>query len=279
MKATNICALFLCLGPLALTATAQKYIDIEADASTMVDGGAGILNGGVTYTLATKNDVGTYVFYPAITTINPLSGHTSDFRFYMAAHPGTTTPGEKMLVNIIENGQTHAPAWNTMDVIGFEVRLGADYQIQTQNMQLAEWWQGSPYGAIAEMIIKPGTTQWAIGIENDTNNTQPGAPAGEIFIDGQTLNIGQWYHFVIGVKPNYTGSHGAVQVWQDGTYLINEGAYYVGYDPSMAVGTGGGGLPMNGFNICVGEYRPANSNDAEIYFDSFRYGASYGDVK
>lgn len=265
------------LVPFTLAAQTNRYIDIEADASAMVDSGAGILNNGVTYTLATKNDVGTYVFYPTIETSNPLLNHTTDFRFFMLAHPGTTTPGEKMLVNLTENGQPHAPAWNVMNTIGFEVRLGADYQLQTKNMQLVEWWQGSPYGAVVEMIIKPGTEQWAIGIENNANNDQ--GNGAEIFIDGQTLNIGQWYHFVIGVKPNYA-SNGAVQVWQDGIYLINHGSDPVGYNPATVVGTkGNGGLPMNGFNVCVGMYRPANTNDAEIYFDSLRWGSSYGDVK
>jgi hypothetical protein len=278
MKATKV--LLITAGLLLpLTAVAQnKYIDIEADASSMVDDGAGILNHGVTYTLATKNDVGTYVFYPTITTNDPLSGHISDFRFYMAAHPGPTTPGEKMLINLVKSTDSFAPAWNVKKTVGFEVRLGSDYQVQSQNMQLSEWWQGSPYGAVVELILLPGTTQWALEIENDNNNTQPGAPAGEIIIPGNTLTVGQWYKFEISVIPNYS-KDGYVQVWQDGHSVIQTYSYVVGYDPTKVVGTGGGGLPMNGFDVEVGEYRPANTADAEIYFDSVRWGDSYGDIE
>jgi hypothetical protein len=279
MKTTCILGLALS-GLLTLTASAQnKYIDIEADSSTLLDSGADILNGGVTYSLATKNDVGENVYYPTLSTTDPLSGHVSDFRFYMAAHPGDTTPGEKMLINLVTSTQSFAPAWGVEKAVGFEVRLGPDYQVQTKNMQLSEWWQGSPYGAVVELILLPGTTQWALGIENDTNNTQAGAPAGEIILPGNTLNIGQWYKFEIAVNPEYT-KNGYVQVWQDGKTVIQTYNYVVGYNPNQVVVPGGsGGLPMNGFDVEVGEYRPANDNDAEIHIDSVRWGDTYGDIK
>jgi len=267
------------LALLPITAAAQnRYIDIEADASKMVNDGAGILTGGVTYTLAVKHDVGEYVFYPTITNKNPLPNHSSDFRFYMSAHPGTTTPGEKMLINVVKYTDSYAPAWNQTKTIGFEVRLGDDYKLQSKRMQLSEWWQGSPYGAIAEMFIIPGTTRWAIGIENTDHNTQRGSPAQEIVIQGNELKRNQWYKFEIAVKPNYA-ANGSVQAWQDDRLVGDSHDYAVGYDPSRVVGTGGGGLPLKGFDVEVGEYRPANTANAEIFFDSIRWGDRYEDIK
>ncbi len=67
---------------------------------------------------------------------------------------------------------SRTPVWGAMNTIGFEMRLGADYQLQTQRMQLAEWWQGSHYGPPLELVLLPNSTTWAIGIENDDNNTQ-----------------------------------------------------------------------------------------------------------
>ncbi len=253
----------------------NRYIDSEADQSRMIRDGAAIQTGDATYTLATKHDVGENVFWPTIVADDPLPGHHSCFRFSMTAHPGVTTPGEKMLVNLYAVGQPNGPAWDKMNTVAFAMRLGRGYHVQSKNLQVSEWWQGSPYGAIAEMFLKPGTTKWAVGLENNANNTQ--GNGSEIVLDGQTLKVGQWYHFVIGVKPNYAAP-GTVQVWQDGKLLINDSSTAIGYNPATGVGRREG-KPMNDFDVEVGMYRPANSNDAEIFFDSIRWGSSYDDVK
>jgi len=266
--------LTLCMLTLSLSAQTNRYIDIEADQSKMINDGAAIQAGDSSYTLATKHDVGENVFWPTIVTDGPLPRHNNCFRFFMSAHPGTTTPGEKMLVNLYAVGQPYGPAWDTVNTIGFAIKLGKGYRVQTKNMQLSEWWQGSPYGPALEMILKPGTTKWVIGIENNANSTQTD---NEIYIDGQNLKIGQWYHFAISVKPSYKGN-GTVQVWQDGKLLIDNSAYPIGYNPATGVGKRPG-KPMNNFDVEVGMYRPANPNDAEIFFDSLRWGSTYDDVK
>jgi hypothetical protein len=263
MKLPQIFALAsLLLAPLAAL-TQHRYIDIDADSSTM----------------GTKHDVGTYVFYPSIASGSPLPSHASDFRFLMLAHPGTTTPGEKMLINLVQSTDSYAPAWDTTKTVGFAVRLGSDYRVQSKNLQLCEWWQGSPYGAVVELILLPGTTTWAIGIENDERNTQPGSPGREIILPGNSLKLNTWYRFELAVKPSYSG-HGTVEIWQDGRNVIQTSAYVVGYDPSRVVGKGGNrGLPMKGFDVEVGVYRPANNSNAEIYFDSIRWGDMSSDVR
>lgn len=273
--AKAITTLGMTLFSLVLSAQTNRFVDIEADQSTLSDGGAAINTAGMTYTLATKNDVGTNVFYPTLVTDDPLPGHKSCFRFFMSAHPGLTTPGEKMLINVSAVHQPHEAAWNTVNTIAFAVRLGKDYHAQTKHMQLSEWWQGSPYGAILEMILKPGTTTWAIGIENNANNTQ--GNGAEILLDGKTLKIGQWYHFAISVTPNYD-KNGTVQVWQDGKLIIDHSSDPIGYNPATGVGKRPG-KAMNGFDVEVGMYRGANTNDAEMFFDSVRWGATYDDVK
>jgi hypothetical protein len=266
---------------LPIAASAQhRYVDIEADSSTMADQGTTILSAGNTFTFGVKHDVGTYVFYPTIqASEHPLPGHTKDFRFTMGAHPGPTTPGEKMLINVVKTTDSFAPAWNQTNTIGFEIRLGPGYQVQSRNMQLSEWWQGSPYGAIAELLLLPGTRQWALGLENDQNNTQHGAPAPEILIPGNTLKVGQWYKFEIAVTPSYA-TNGSIQVWQDDKLVIDSHDHPVGYDPSHPVVAGGkGGKPMNSFDVEVGLYRPANTASAEVDFDSIRWGDKVADIK
>jgi hypothetical protein len=266
---------------LPLAATAQhKYVDIEADSSTMADQGAAIVSNNATYTLAVKHDVGVNVFYPTLqTSDHPLPGHTKDFRFYMSAHPGTTTPGEKMLINVVKTTDSFVAAWNQTNTIGFEVRLGPGYQIQSKNMQLSEWWQGSPYGAIVELILLPGTKQWALDIENDHNNSQHGAPGPVIVIPGNTLTVGRWYKFEIAVTPSYA-TNGTVQVWQDDKLVVDSHDHPVGYEPGHPVVEGGnGGKPMNTFDVEVGMYRPANTANAEIFFDSIRWGDTHADIK
>jgi hypothetical protein len=276
MKAMR--ATLLLLYSLSLVASAQthRYIDISADLSTMVNSGTNIQANGINYTFGIKNDVGGYVFYPTIVKSNPLPGHESCFRFFMSAHPGTTTPGEKMLVNLVKVGDPFVPVWGSQKTIGFEVMLGSHYQVQSQHMQLSEWWQGSPYGPPLEMLLIPGTTQWAIGIENNANNTQQGN-SPEIILPGSTLKRDQWYHFAISVTPNYSGN-GNVQVWLNGKLVINNSSYPIGYNPATGVGKRPG-KPMNTFDVEVGMYRAANSNVAEIDFDDMRWGDTYEDVK
>lgn len=216
--------------------------------------------------------------------ISPSQAYSGSHSIGLEVDPQVpTTQGEvdKVQQRISSGNDSFALTWGVKRYTGFAVKLpSANFQIPTDRLMIAQWWQGSPYGPPVRIEITNDTTDqvtWKLWILN--NDTLGNPSATPIVVDGGTIPFDTWSTFVVMLIPDYTGN-GQIKVWQDGTQVI----YWtgkVGYDPSTIPyknPPAGTANPNNAFDVFYGPYRNTQNTKQQMFFDEIKFTDTYSEA-
>jgi len=280
----------------AVLAQNALYLDLTANnASIATDGSGDVIEGGETYLTVTKPTPPNLVseggneYLPWIST---NGGYTSNdaFAYQINSSPGAPnypSSTDKVDTRVVSGDNSFALTFDSPKYLGFALNLpAANFTAPVTTgpaytgVQIAQWWQGSPYGPPLALDLigeSNGTAQYDLIVHNDTTLGNPSSVP--VTIGTGTIALDSWNTFVVMTDMDYGGS-GQVKLWQNGNLLMNwTGA--VGYNPSTIPYKNppeGTANPSQNFNVYFGPYRPAQQSEQEELFDDVRWANDYNDA-
>jgi hypothetical protein len=133
-------------------------------------------------------------------------------------------------------------------------------------------WQGYPYGPpVALKLTRASGAAFIVRLAVRNMDTGPDSDQPDNVIWTGELNAGEWYRFVISVKPGYPQTEGELRLWLNGVSEI-DWTGKIGYDPEQVAGA------LDGFDTKFGLYQPSPNEGHSVYFDDVRFGATYESV-
>jgi len=273
----------------ATRAYATLYQNITANNATL-DSNNDIVENGVTYlTVYKPTPPSDNVIGPWIST---NGGFSSNDAFGYELQPSLAN--ENSSTDKVDTRVSHADdssglGFDAPKYLGFAVNIPqAGFSPPTvastggtsTGVQIAQWWQGSPYSPPLALDIEPGETNgmvnYSLLVHNDTTGGNPSSVP--VIIGSGTIAFDTWNTFVVMTDMDYNGA-GQVELWQNGTLLMNwTGA--VGYNPSTIPYNPPTGLsnPNQKFDVFLGPYRPTQDTQQEEFFDEARWANTYSDA-
>jgi len=198
-----------------------------------------------------------------------------------AQSPTETGEVDKVQQRLSSGDDSFALTFGNKRYTGFAVEFpSANFQIPTDRLMVAQWWQGDPYGPPVRIEITNDTTNvvtWKIWILND--DTQGNPSSTPIVVSGGTIPFDTWNTFVVMLIPDYSGN-GQIKVWQNGTQVITWTGK-VGYDPSTIPYNNppaGTANPNPNFDVFYGPYRNTQDTKQQMFFDEIRFADTYSDA-
>ena len=221
-----------------------------------------------------------------------LSGNDS-IGFEVNAHnPGSLggyVPTDKTQERVLYGDEPYALNFNgntytNTEYMGFAVDLpSAAFQGPTLgDVQIAQYWQGSPYEPPLSITVSGATansaTYQVLVYNNAYYDNYPNSSPTVLSTGSITFNT--WTTFVVMATMGYD-NNGQVALWQDGVQQFNDSGINVGYNPNVnpypnpPAGTGD---PNSKFDCYIGPYRDDQDTQQEEYFDQIRWGSTYSDA-
>ena len=277
---------FMACATLAHAAPPTIYRHITAETTSpydaVINSDGSLTEDGVTYACIYKPvPQASWVRTP---WISPTQAYTGDHSIGLEVDPQTDYASgavDKVQQRLSSGDDSFALTWGVKRYTGFAVELpSANFQIPTDRLMIAQWWQGAPYGPPVRIEITNDTTNvvtWKVWV---LNNDTLGNPSAEpIVIDGGTIPFDTWTTFVVMLIPDYTGS-GQIKVWQNGTQVI-DWTGKVGYDPSTIPYNNppaGTANPNNAFDVFYGPYRNTQDTKQQMFFDEIKFTDTYSEA-
>ena len=261
----------------AAPASAQIYRYIDAEDASIND-----------TTLELTDNSRKYVHIKKGDFVKPWLSPSQHYRgdhgigFDLLPTSGTASDGnrtDKSNFRIIAGNEADALGFLQERFVGFALRLETNFETPLDNVQLFQWWQGSPFSPPLELRVRKNTMKWELVYRNDKTGRNPGA--SQVLAEGD-MQTGRWYRFIVATTMSYDLSKGKgnVKLWLDGEQnprLNRDGEY--GYNPATSYYYDDGYYKADPkFDIFFGLYRPRQMKRAKAFFDQVRYGVTKGDV-
>ena len=220
-----------------------------------------------------------YVHLPWVDTTRSYNGHNS-IGFQIDPTPAPAIhETDKAQLRVSHAGDSSDLEFGNKRYLGFAIDIpSATFQPPTQGaVQVAQWWQGSPYTPPLSVTITGGTPSAAKYEVRVYNNATLGNPSSVPLVLGTgTIPLDTWTPFVVMSIMDYSGQ-GQVKLWQDGTQLIGwTGA--VGYDPTTIPYNNppaGTANPNAAFDVFIGPYREQQSTRQQFFYDEVRWADTF----
>ena len=216
---------------------------------------------------------------PWIDTTHSYNGHKSvGFEIEPTPAPADKQT-DKVQLRISHADDSSALGFGNTRYLGFAVDIpSASFQAPTQGaVQLAQWWQGSPYTPPLSVAITGGSAGAANYEVIAYNDATLGNPSSMPVVLGTgAIALDTWTTFVVQTTMNYSGN-GQVKLWQNGSELVDWNGT-VGYDPTTIPyknPPAGAANPNSAFDVFFGPYREQQSTEQEFYFDEIRWADSF----
>jgi hypothetical protein len=272
----------------ASRAYATLYQDITANNAT-IDSSGDVVESGVTYQVEYKpTPPSSNIIGPWISTNGGFSSNDA-FGYEIQASIGEDSSTDKVDTRVSHADDSSGLGFDAPKYLGFAVNIPqagfspptvASEGVGLAGVQIAQWWQGSPYSPPLALDIMSGETNgmvnYALMVHNDTTGGNPSSVP--VTIGTGTIAFDAWNTFVVMTDMDYNGA-GQVELWQNGNLLINwTGA--VGYNPSTIPYNPPTGLsdPNQKFDVFLGPYRPTQETQQEEFFDEARWANTYADA-
>ncbi len=274
----------------ASRAYATLFHDITANNATL-DASNDVVENGVTYLTVYKPVPPTSnVIGPWIGTNGGFSSNDA-FGYEIQPSPsGDTSSTDKVDTRVSHADDSNGLGFDAPKYLGFAVNIPqAGFSPPTaasegpglSGVQIAQWWQGSPYSPPLALDIQPGETNgmvnYSLAVHNDTTLGNPSSVP--VTILSGTIAFDTWNTFVVMTDMDYNGA-GQIELWQNGNLLVNwTGA--VGYNPTTIPYNGapqGTANPNTKFDVFLGPYRPIQDTQQEEFFDEARWADTYADA-
>jgi hypothetical protein len=279
------CVVLAALSVCANRAYATLYTDLLASDSSISNSTEDVVQNGTSYLTVFKPTPPTSnVHNPAITT---NGGYTSNDAFTYEIDPSpvvSATTTEKVDTRISHADDSTALTFDSVKYLGFALNIpsknfGAVVGDGDSAVQIAQWWQGSPYSPPLALDLtgeSNGKATFELIAHNDTTGGNPSSVP--VMIMTGTIPFDTWNTFEIETYMDYNGS-GEVALWENGTKLVDwTGA--VGYNPSTIPYNPPTGQPNpnQNFDVFFGPYRPTQSTEQIENFDDLRWANTLADA-
>jgi hypothetical protein len=264
----------------ANSADAQTYRYIDAESATINASSLSLTDNGRAYVHIKKGDFTTPWISP--------SQHWKDSHaigFDMLPSSGTGSDGsttDKSNFRVIAGSEADALGFTQDRYTGFAIRLETNFQTPDKEVQLFQWWQGSPFSPPLELRVRAGSMTWELVYRNDELGRGPSA--ARVVASGP-MSTGGWYRFIVKTRMNYSSSQGSgnVTVWLNGSQVGTRDGNF-GYNPYIDYPYNNPACPSGycranaKFDIFFGLYRPRQAKRHKAFFDQVRFGTSYAAV-
>jgi hypothetical protein len=264
------------------------YISGEtwAPAAATVNADGSLTESGSTYTAIFKPSTPPpdWVKLPWIDSTNAFNGlHSVGFEIDPhTPDPGSGTPTDKVQLRVSHAGESSDLEFDNKRYLGFDVKLpSAAFQAPTLGaVQIAQWWQGSPYTPPLSLVVDGGTTSAAnyeLIVHNNSTLGNPSAPT--IVLGTGTIPYDTWTTFVVMTIMDFSGA-GQVKLWQNNTQLLA----WTGsdaYDPTTIPYKNpppGTPNPNSAFDVFIGPYRDQQNTTQRELFDEVRWADTFADA-
>jgi hypothetical protein len=279
------CVMMAALSVCASRARATLYTDLLASQSSISNSTEDVVQNGTSYLTVFKPTPPTSnVHNPAITT---NGGYTSNDAFTYEIDPSpvvSATTTEKVDTRVSHADDSTALTFDSVKYLGFALNIpsknfGAVVGDGDSAVQIAQWWQGSPYSPPLALDLtgeSNGKATFELIAHNDTTGGNPSSVP--VMIMTGTIPFDTWNTFEIETTMDYNGS-GEVALWENGTKLVDwTGA--VGYNPSTIPYNPPTGQPNpnQNFDVFFGPYRPTQSTEQIENFDDVRWANTLADA-
>lgn len=197
---------------------------------------------------------------------------------------GSGTPTDKTQIRISHADDSSSLNFNgsTMTAtryLGFALYLpSTQVQAPTKGIvQIAQWWQGGPYGpplALGISGVSGNSATYKLQVLNDMTLGNPSSVP--VILATGSIPFNSWNTFVTETTMGYN-NNGNVQLWENGTLVVNWSGL-VGYNPATIPYNNppaGTNPPNSAFDVFVGPYRDEQSTQQVEYFDQMRWADSY----
>jgi hypothetical protein len=269
---------------LAGPARATLFHSITGETASVTSAGS-LTENGTTYVGIFKPSTPppSYVHLPWVDTAHAYRGQKSiGFEIDPTPSP-VATDTDKTQLRISHAGESSDLEFGNTRYLGFAVDIpSANFQGPSKGaVQLAQWWQGSPYTPPLSVTITGATATAANYEVRVYNNTTLGNPSSvPVILSTGTIPFDTWTNFTVMTLMDYTGG-GQVKLWQNGSQLVNwTGA--VGYDPTTIPyknPPAGTDNPNTAFDVFFGPYREQQSTTQELFYDEIRWADTFVDAQ
>jgi hypothetical protein len=220
--------------------------------------------------------------------ISTNGGYTSNNSIAYEIDPspsGDSSTTDKVDTRISYGGDSTALGFDSAKYLGFALNIpaanfGAVTGDGSTGVQIAQWWQGSPYSpplALDLTGVSNGKATFELIAHNDTTLGNPSSVP--VTITTGTIPFDAWNTFEIETVMDFNGS-GEVALWENGVKLVDwTGA--VGYDPSTIPYKNppqGTANPNSSFDVFFGPYRPIQNTEQVEQFDDVRWANTLADA-
>ncbi|HUB24916.1 MAG TPA: heparin lyase I family protein [Tepidisphaeraceae bacterium] len=269
----------------AQVAHATLYTDITAN-NAAIDSSGDVVENGVTYLTVFKPVPPTSnIHYPWIST---NGGYTSNDALAYEIDPspaGDTSSTDKVDTRVSHADDSTALTFDSVKYLGFAVNIpAANFAAQVSagdtGVQIAQWWQGSPYSPPLALDLtgsSNGAADYELIVHNDTTMGNPSSTP--VVLMTGTIPFDSWNTFVVETDMDYSGD-GQVALWENGTELVDwTGA--VGYNPSTIPYKNppeGTANPNQNFDVFIGPYRTIQDTQQQELFDDVRWANTQADA-
>ena len=277
--------IFICAAMMfAVSARATLFHSITGETASVTSAGS-LTENGTTYTGIFKPSTPppSYVHLPWVDTSHAYRGQKSiGFEIDPTPSP-VATDTDKTQIRISHAGDSSDLVFDNTRYLGFAVDIpSANFQGPTKGaVQLAQWWQGSPYTPPLSVTITGSTATAADYEVRVYNNSTLGNPSSVPIILGTgSIPLDTWTNFTVMSIMDYTGG-GQVKLWQNGSQLVNWTGT-VGYDPGTIPyknPPAGTDNPNSAFDVFFGPYREQQSTTQEFFFDEIRWADTFADAQ
>ena len=279
-------------------ADADIYRHISAETvspySATVDSSGNLTENGITYPVVFKPTTPP-LSWVRLPWISPSQTYVGYHSIGMELDPQNTnaftgdTNLDKVNLTISTGHDSFASTFGNTRYLGFAVEFpSVNFYVPgspTDSLLIAQFWQGSPYHPPVSLHITSATTD-AITMEVWISNgdTDGNASASSIVVPVGTVPFNQWNTFVLAVTPDYSGTTGNVQLWVNGTQMVNWSGK-VGYNPNSCpipnltlCGTTNYPHPNANFNVYFGPYRNRQYKKQQMFFDEVRFTSTHSEA-
>ena len=280
-----VVSLMLCVYSGAQAALYRK-VTAETGGSTNADINAdgSLSESGVNYVAIFKPTTPppSYVHLPWIDAAHSYNGQKSiGFQIDPTPNPGATET-DKTQLRISHAGDSSDLEFGNKRYLGFAVDIpSATFQSPSKGaVQLAQWWQGSPYTPPLSVTItgqNAGGATYAVRVYNNTTFGNPSSVP--VVVSTGTIPLDTWTSFVVMSIMDYNGQ-GQVKLWQDGAQLA-AWTGDVGYDPTTIPyhnPPAGTDFPNTAFDVFFGPYREQQTTSQQFYFDEIRWSDTFAEA-
>jgi hypothetical protein len=280
------CIMLAALATAAPLARATLYTDLLGSSASINSTTEDVVQNGKSYLTVFKPVPPTSnIHNPWIST---NGGYTSNNSISYEIDPspsGDTSTTDKVDTRISYGGDTTALGFDSVKFLGFALNIpaanfGAVVGDGSSGVQIAQWWQGSPYSpplALDLTGVSNGKATFELIAHNDTTLGNPSSVP--ITITTGTIPFDIWNTFEIETTMDFNGN-GEVALWENGTKLVDwTGA--VGYDPSTIPYKNppqGTANPNQSFDVFFGPYRPIQNTEQVEQFDDVRWANTLADA-